>query len=491
MSKIININYEALEKVINRDSKINSIFKNIINKNIDISSLELTEKTRNGYRYNKIKEGSKVYLPRQWFYPIDHTLDTPSYYCFDIYTASVFALYYCGGVHAYTMTQNVRLLILDKETVIKIIKDILNPLIRNKNNSTKGSITYYRYMKLYLKQEFEMLGYTELQELEKITSDEVGGNYPTNYFLSLVANKLDFDGVIYVKRRGIYELVKSGLKMFLNSSKLIRRQPTNKYDWTNWGLDNYIVPITEFELNVEHFGKKDIGFNAYNFYRNSTLPSIKITDEYDFGTLNINQLISINKIHTKDDCMKALINFFKIHKLKFICLQEVRYGDAATFNKFIEAEGLYSSVGDFEKLHFKQDDVCNIVVSTSKLIILNNELLPGEDKKHFILFRHPNYSNKSFVNTQLSKGDNKIKQLNRLKEVSTDYILGNLNIVKGSDDYSTLQALGFALNNDNIYGTTLDGIQTDYILSKLPSVLQSVVTVNYKYSDHKALIGKK
>lgn len=490
MNKTIDVNYEALEKVIDKNSRINLIFKNIINKKTNFLLPEPDHKVKRGYKYDKIKGGTKVYIPKQWFYPIDHTINNPPHYCHDIYTASVFALYYCGGIHAYTLIKDIKLLILDTDAVIKIIKDILDPLISNKGNLTKGSITYYRYIKLYLKQEFEMLTPTERIELQRITSDDVIGNYPTDNFLSTVTKILRFDGVMCIKRRGIYQLVQNGLKMILNSSEWLRRHPTNKYDWTNWGLDNYIVPITEFELNVKYFGKKNIGFSAYNFYRNST-PSIKITEEYDFGTLNINQLISINKAHTKDDCMKVLIDFIKIHGLKFISLQDVRYGDTKTFNKFIETEGMYSSVGDFERQYFKDDDVCNVVVSTSKIVILNNELLPGEGKKHFILFRHPNYNNISFVNTQLSKGKDRIKQLNRLKEVSADYIMGNLNIIKGSYEYDTLQSLGYALNNDRIYGTTLNDIQVDYILSKLPNILESVVTINYNYSDHKVLIGKQ
>ena len=482
MNTIFNMNYESLERVINRDHKINLIFKNII-KNIktEVSQTTFTERTMMGYRYNKIGEGSKVYIPRQWFYPESIQM-SDSQYCFDIYTASAFALYYCGGVHAYTLTKDVKLLILDKETVTKLINEIIDPLMMNKNKSVNGSMTYYYYIKLYLKYELDMLNCTELRDLNKVKSTGVDGNYPTEHFLSSFAEKMGFDGVIHIGRKGIYKLIENGLKIVINSPSSLKRRITNKYDWSNWGLDNYIVPITEFELNVDHFGKRNIGFSAYNFYQSSLLPCIKTAEEYDFGTLNINQLISINKRHTKDECMKALIGFINKHKLKFICLQECRYGDIPTFNKFIEANGMYSSVGDFERKYFTDNDVCNVVVSTSNLIILNNELLPGDNKKHFILFRHPNYRGKTFINTQLSCAE----QLNVIKKNSADYILGNLNISR-----PVLQTLGYAINSDSIYGTTLNNIQTDFILSKLPVVLQSVVAINYKYSHHKALIGKK
>ena len=104
-------------------------------------------------------------------------------------------------------TKDVKLLILDKETVTKLIDEIIDPLMMNKNKSVNGSMTYYYYIKLYLKYELDMLNCTELRDLNKVKSTGVDGNYPTEHFLSSFAEKMGFDGVIHIGRKGIYKYI--------------------------------------------------------------------------------------------------------------------------------------------------------------------------------------------------------------------------------------------------------------------------------------------
>ena len=209
--------------------------------------------------------------------------------------------------------------------------------------------------------------------------------------------------------------------------------------------------------------------------------------------MNINSLRSINKLYDKDRCIKELLRFIKTHKLKFLCIQDLLYKDASMFNKIINTEGLYCSLGDFERQYFKDTDLCNVVISTSNIIILNNKLLPG-GKQHFITFKHPNYTKVIFLNTKLIESDSnsnlKLEQLTRITETNSNYIFGSLYICKGAPLYTFLKSSNYALNNTEIYGTTIGNTQVDYILSKLPNILSSTITINYRYSDHKAIIGK-
>ena len=48
----------------------------------------------------------------------------------------------------------------------------------------------------------------------------------------------------------------------------------------------------------------------------------------------------------------------------------------------------------------------------------------------------------------------------------------------------------YALNNLNIDSTTPFNTQTDYILTKIPRILTDCMAANYKYSDHKLVLGK-
>ena len=484
MNKNIAINYEQFKKLINKDHKIISIFKNVINETISSSELDFKKKVdSHDYEYSIINEGSKLYQSKYWFYPERYDSNPKDFYiqsnyCFDINTASILALYKCGGIHAYRTLHDIKLLILNKKFINKIIKKFINPLLR-KSDSYES---FYNYIKIYLKLEIGIESSLDLKEIENIKSNEINGDFCTSTFLSFISHILGYQGILYTKKSGIYDLSKNGFKILINDKNILKRDTQNKYDWTNWGINEYILPIEEFNLNTAY---NDIGFDVYNFYRTSLQPSIKTSDCYDFGTLNVNKLMSINKLHSKDDCMRALILFIKNHKLHFICIQDILYKDVKIFNKFVIAESMYSSIGDFEKVNFTDNDLCNIVISTSKLIIINMSLFTNSIQ-YFIVFKHPNFQNKTFVNTKI----NNIRQLRELKELNGDYILGTLDIIKGTSEYKYLQSIGYALNNEQIYGTNVDNTQTDYILSKLPKVLTSVIPINYKYSDHKAVIAK-
>ena len=457
MTEIINTNYEHLTKIIEDDKKIKTVFKDIINNKASNKSADFKKfRDKDNYDFTIINKDSKLYQGQLWFYPEEYDLHSDNflvypYYYHDIATAAVFALYNCGGINSYVAKRDIKLLFVDQVFIKNIIKKFLNPILNKKNIKYRE---YYEYVKLYLKSEYNLATSTELNKIEKIHSNDISGNSWTCYFLTYISKILRYDGLIFLNNTGIYNIVTNSLKIILNKSALMIRNTNSRYDWTNWGINEYILPISEFDLNTTHYLHKNRGFKAYNFYRSSLQVSIKTSEDYDFATLHINNLISINKLHNKDICIKGLISFIKNHKLKFICLQGIQYKDIATFNKFITAENMYSSSGDFEKKYFKDNDLCNIVVSTGRIIILNNELLPG-GKQHFILFKHPNYKGMKFLNTQLvdSKDNAKLrqKQLLVVKEAESQYILGNLNIVKGTTDYDILSSMGYALNSNEVY----------------------------------------
>ena len=484
MNKNITINYEQFKNLINKDHKIINIFKNVINETISSPKLDFNKKIdRHGNEYSIIKKDSKVYQSKYWFYPDGYNSNPQDFfiqsnYCFDINTASILALYKCGGIHAYRIIHDIKLLILNQKLVNKIIKKFIDPLIRK---SIKHE-SFYQYIKIYLKLEMKIESSLDLKEVKNIKSNEISGDFCTSTFLSFISHILGYQGILYTKKGGIYDLSKNGFKILINDKNIFKRDVNNKYDWINWGINEYILPIEEFNLNTVY---NNVGFNVYNFYRSNLQYSIKVSEEYDFGTLNVNKLVSINKLYDKDHCIKAIIIFIKTHKLKFICIQDILYKDVKTFNKFVMAENLYSSIGDFEKHNFTDNDLCNIVVSTSKLIIIDISLFI-DSRQYFVVFKHPNFRNITFVNTKL----NNIKQLRQLTDNNSNYILGNFDIIKGTSEYKYLQSIGYALNNDQIFGTNVDNTQTDYILSKLPKVLTSVVAINYKYSNHKSVIAK-
>ena len=489
----INVNYEQFSKILENNCKISRIFADIIKHKAGLKTLEYKKKTdKKGYQYMTLGVDSKLYQAENWFYPkncIDYSnnFHIHPYYFYDLYTAGAFALYQCGSINAYVLVKEAKLLVTDAVTITKIIETFIDPILGRSNYKN-----YFKYIKLFLKKEYNIISSQELYELEKITATEVKGNYCTSFFMAYVSKILGYDGIFFSNLCGIYDLVTHGIKIILNQNNLYKRNTKNKYDWTNWGIRSFVLDINEFNLHKEYQGKKNIGFKAFNFYRSSLLPSIKTTDNYDFGTLNIHHLVSINQIYNKDVCMKALLTFIKKHKLKFLCVQDMRYEDARMFNRFLTSENLYSSIGDFERKYFKDADTCNMVIASCNPIILNNQLLTG-NKHHFILFKHTNYPY-TFVNTTLTDGyDNttwRMQQIDQVIQTSPDYIIGTLNVIKGTKDYTLLKNKGYSLNSNDIYGTTIDDVQTDYILSRLPKVIDYTTTVNYKYSDHKAIICK-
>ena len=489
----ININYEQYIKIIDKECKIINILKEVIKHKAGLKSLNYKNKTDSrGYQYITLGVGSKLYQGDNWFYPKDsvdysNNFQVHPYYFYDLYTATAFALYKCGGISAFVLVQEVKLLIADRHSIQKIIDTFIEPLLNKK--STCSYRNYFKYIKLFLKQEHNIISSNELYELEKFTVTETKGNYCTSYFMAYVSKILGYDGILFPDVSGIYNLVTHSIKIILNQHTLFNRQTKNKYDWTNWGIHSFVFNIKEFDLHEEYIGKNE-GFKAFHFYRDSLLPSIKTDGNYDFGTLNIHRLVSINKLYDKDICMKALLSFIKKHKLKFMCIQNMRYDDARVFNKFLSAEKLYSSIGDFERKYFKESDVCNMVISSCNPIILDNQLLTG-NRHHFILFKHTNYPY-TFLNTTLVEGNEntqwRMQQLKQIAKIAPDYIIGTLNIIKGTVDYTLLKGIGYSLNSDEIYGTTMNNLQTDYILSKIPKVITNIVTLNYKCSDHKAII---
>ena len=477
MNSNFNINYECFFRLIDNKHKINDIFKNVINNNLNREPLQYKIKTdKMGCKYMVINQNSKLYKVEDWFYKTADQFFIQNNYVFDINTASLISLYKCTGVFAYRLKSDIKLLILDKELVEYIITNFINKL------KGSSSIYFYNYMKSYLRIELGIEDSKDKNMVKNITSNELPGDYCTGLFLSFISHILGYQGVIYTKLTGIYKLSNNGFKILINDMNILERDKSNKYDWTNWGIKDYILPQEEFVLNPIY---NNAGFKAYEFYKSSLNPNIKITEEYDFGTININKLISINNNHNKDRCMRGLINFINKHKLKFLCVQDLLYEDIDIFTKFIIAENLYSTVGDFERHNFKDNDLCNVIISSSKLLIINISKFLNSNQ-YYIIFKHPNYNKKTFINTKL---DN-INQLNELNKYNANYIIGNINIVNGTDSYSKLQSMNYALNNDNIFGTNIDNLQTTYILSKLPKVTKSVVPINYKYSDHKSLICK-
>ena len=479
--KLIKYNYEFFEKIINnKNKKILTIFKNIVNNQVKNQSIDTTIKEdKFNVKYIKIQKNCRLYQNKSWFYPSTYqfTNDIKSNYFYSKYTASLLSLYTCGGIHTFKLVETIKLIVVDKEFIKNIIKEYIDPLLK-----TSKFYNYYYYIKIFLRLQYGMASNYELQEIKEIKKMEIFGDHCTSNFIIYISKIKGYNGVIYLKNEGIYNLIENSYKIVLNNYDYIKRDNNNEIDWVNWEIKDYILPIEEFIFNSKNFSiYENRGFRLYNFYKSSLLPSIKITKEYDFGLINVNNFISINKLHSKNNCIEGLIKFIKTHCLKFVCIQNFRYGDRDCFNKLLSIENLYSSLGDYEQNFFSKDDLCNVVISTSSIIILDNKIT--KNKEHIILFKHPNYKNRTFMNINV----NNVLQFNY--NMNADYVLGDFGIIKGSESYKKLENSGYALNSEEIYDTNPDKTQTDYILSKIPNILKSCVAMNYKYSTHKFLIG--
>jgi hypothetical protein len=171
--------------------------------------------------------------------------------------------------------------------------------------------------------------------------------------------------------------------------------------------------------------------------------------------------------------------------LKFICLEQIDPQYIVELNNLAEAEHLFIT----DKRPTKASS-SNCIISTCKVDILETTMLPHSG--YYLIFTHPHFNNKRMLVTDLSENEgSKIEQLNVLKGTNADIIFGDIDINQYNDkEYKHLSTIGYAPNDIDMELTTPDNGTVDYIMTKLPSVLSMCAAVNYKYSDHRLVLGK-
>ena len=508
-------------------------------------------------KFNHYLKDSSLYKGVPWFYPTDYVFKPPkskspvhqSYYA-DVYVGTFYSFLLPGGLNAFRCKRQLKLLNLDnKNNVRKLIKQFLDPSIDGSKKNSPNS-QFYKHMRYLIsfkynlhnkdlkhrtedvakmfnrnilaintkdKHELAMPAvYCDHEDKHSLTVFRYEEDLPISNLIIMMTDALGYDGTYTSQITNPFTwLGTNHLEIVLGRQDNIERDGENKYDWTNWGIEkDFVLPIEEFDYNFEGFQNKNYDFGIYNFYKRMLVPTILNYDSYDFGTINVHYFDSINTKLTKEDCIRGAISIMNKLELKFLCLQEVDYLDTELLDKIVTAAGLYTSVGDFEKEHYSSntlrlgDRLHNAVISTAKLTILDNKLLPEArigKPRHFIKFKHPNYKDITFLTTHLAiipksakrvftcdkNTEVRLKQLIEIKKSDPDIILGDLNITKGDQvEFNALSGMFYALNNLNIESTTPFNNQTDYILSKIPRILKDCMAINYKYSDHKLIVGK-
>lgn len=251
--------------------------KDVINNKVKNNILDFKRhKDNKGYEFTVIKEKSKLYDWQPWFYPNaydvgENKFSIYPYEFYDLSTATLIALYHCGSVNSYIVTRDIKLLFVNKIFVKKVINDIIDPLLKGKTNKHKD---YYRYVKMYLKKEYNLASSGDTKKIEMIKSTEVKGDSWTKYFLSYVSKELGYNGLLFLNNTGLYSIIDNSTRIILNRKKLFVRNTENKYDWNNWGLESYILPIDIFDLNIKYYLYKNTGFKVYDFLQR------KFTNKY-------------------------------------------------------------------------------------------------------------------------------------------------------------------------------------------------------------------
>ena len=215
------------------------------------------------------------------------------------------------------------------------------------------------------------------------------------------------------------------------------------------------------------------------------LPSIKLEDKFDFGTLNVNMFHSINSKDSTKACIGAIVEVIKDYDLKFICLEQIDPQYIVELNTLAEAENLF--ITDKRPSNATSS---NCIISTCKVDILETSMLPYSG--YYLIFKHPHFDNKRILVTDLSENSgSKIAQLDALKGTNADIIFGDIGINQyDHKEYRYLSTMGYAPNDTDMELTTPDNGTVDYIMTRLPITLSMCAAVNYKYSDHRLVLGK-
>lgn len=428
-------NYEALINIIEVDKKIITILKKAISKEeIKVKDSKIYVDSR-GYELSKIPKDTKIYKALPWFYTTEEGNDIYS----EVQQATYNAMLLGGGVNCYITKEELRIFLLNDKNINKLIKDYIKKL-QNDNNKNNE----------YYKEISSLLNTLDSSNLDK-------NKYDALYkFLSMVIKCLGYDGTYINKNTMLYD--KS--EYMIVSTDKISRFNSDKYDWEQWGISDYILPNDTFILNTKDYLSSMIGFDVYNFYKKMLMPSVKLEEEFDIGTVNVSKFNSINEMDTLNNCIKGIIDSFKSYSLKILCLQEIDTKYINELTSLLEAENLHASINN---------SLC--VVSKGKL-----ELIPSNNSVTFV---HPNYKNKKFMNICTNN-------IETLKPDNSDVIIGTI----ATGHSKKLSTMGYATNDINMEPTTVSNEIDEYILTKLPSTLSLCVSVNYKYSNHRLVLGK-
>lgn len=458
----INKNYEFIAKMIPYKASIMDIMKKIVigGNNYDKELLK-TYKDSRGYQIMRMRSNETVYKGLPWLYPSKNTIPEvaenevhPHIYT-GIYQATHTALLLGGGVNAYTITKDLRLLVMNSHNMQQLIKEYINKLPVNDQHAS-----YYKTLKSLIKSVY-------------VTADKslsVDNGMQIMTLLAYITNALGYDGTYADEATTLYK----NKEYMLNTNVLAERQPQKKYDWESWEWpSNFIMPIHTFNFNVQDYLKETIGFNVYNFYKKMMIPNVKLNDSFDIGTLNVNNFKSINTKDSPQVCIRGVIDIMKENKLGFLVLQRVEKIFAQEFNSLSIAESL---------VLFNHTSGLS-VISTSKIEVIDS----GDD---YIMFTHYNHGKCKFLCTELN-GNNKIKTLEKLAKLKPNVILGSLNINKyDKGEYKYLSNMGYATNDIDLESTTVSNDVADYILTQLPTTLSTCVALNYHYSNHRLVVGK-
>lgn len=466
-------NYEFLLKIIDTKTPIVNILQKIVSgQDIDKELTIKSYRDSRNYEILRVRNARVIYKGCPWFYPSSFKhMEVPDNEVYPhLYTtinqATSTALAQGGGVNAYTITKDLRLLVLNKYNINKLIKEYLKSLVKGPSNQE-----YFTKLKTLLVNKY--VGTVDISIRE---------NLEISKLIAYLTNALGYDGSFAEDNTFLYKKN----EYMINTSVLVQRQSTDKYDWEQWNVhSDFLLSIDIFNLNIKYYLQQNIGFIIYNFYRKMLLPSIKIDDKFDFGTLNVNMFHSINSKDTIENCIKAIVDIIKEYNLKFICLEQIDPDYITELNNLAEAEHLFITDKRPSKVSSS-----NCIISTCKVDILETTMLP--DSGYYLIFKHPHFDNKRILITDLSENKgSKTKQLNILKAANADIIFGDISINQYNDkDYKYLSSMGYILNDVYMESTTPCNGTVDYIMTKLPEALSTCTTVNYKYSDHRLVLGK-
>ena len=472
----INKNYEIFISIIDESRHIIKILKEVVeSKLIESKTSHTTYKDNSNFEILRLKKDSKIYKGLPWFYPStfkntkieDDGLLYPQIYS-EILPAAKVALLQGGGVNCYIVSRDLRLFVLNDLNVKNLIKKYLNPLLKHSSNKEYFSKIIDIINKKYIKNDNSKGDIIENMEIMKL--------------IKLVIKYLGYDGTYALENTCIY----SNNEYMINDNLLLNRYNSDKYDWEQWKInEDFLLDINSFNMNLEYYLKDNIGLIVYEFYKKMLSPSIKLENQFDFGTLNVNMFHSINSKDSIKDCIEGIKECILTYKLKFLCVQNIDIKYIQQLSSLLEAENLcicQTRPKGYNKSH--------CIISKSKLEIIDIITLPNYG--YYITFTHPNYKDMTFLTTSLNT-DQYIKkeQIDTLKISKADVIMGTLGInYYQKDNYKHMSSIGYSVNDNDLEATSpSDGI-IDYILLKLPLTLSICIAMNYKYSNHRLVLGK-